>query len=111
MKVLFVCSENRLRSPTAAAVFADHPGLETRSAGTNANCANPVSEEALGWADAVLVMENTHRNRLNKRFRGALKEKKLVVLGIPDEFEYMDPVLVEMLERRVPPLLGLPTGS
>ncbi len=31
--VLFLCSQNRLRSPTAEQVFADWPGIETASAG------------------------------------------------------------------------------
>ena len=33
MNVLFVCSENRLRSPTAEAIFSEHPGVRARSAG------------------------------------------------------------------------------
>jgi len=31
--LLFLCSRNRLRSPTAEPVFADRPGVETASAG------------------------------------------------------------------------------
>ena len=107
MRVLFVCSENRLRSPTAEKVFSGYAELETRSAGTNANCDNAVSRESLEWADTVLVMEKSHRNKLTKRFRQSLRNKKLVVLGIPDEFDYMDPLLIDMLFRKVPPLLGL----
>jgi len=52
-------------------------------------------------------MEKSHRNKLTKRFRQSLRNKKLVVLGIPDEFDYMDPLLIDMLFRKVPPLLGL----
>ena len=33
--VLFVCSQNRLRSPTAQQVFASHPAINVASAGTN----------------------------------------------------------------------------
>lgn len=107
MRVLFVCSENRLRSPTAAAIFSEYADLEARSAGTNADCRNPVTSELLAWADWVLVMERSHRNKLLKRFRDSLSGKRLAVLGIPDDFDFMDPLLVERLSTQVPALLGL----
>lgn len=101
-RILFVCSENRLRSPTAEAVFASRDGVETRSAGTNRDCENPVSGELIEWADVILVMEQSHRDKLAKRFPAALKDRKLAVLDIPDVFPFMDPLLVELLEERVP---------
>lgn len=102
MRILFVCSENRLRSPTAAAVFSEYEGVEAISAGTNAGCEQPVSGDLIEWADAVLVMERPHRDKIARRFRDLLKDKKLAVLEIPDRFEYMDPLLVKLLEARVP---------
>jgi hypothetical protein len=45
--VLFVCTQNRLRSPTAEHVFADWPGVETQSAGLGNEAGNPVSPELL----------------------------------------------------------------
>ena len=107
MNVLFVCSQNRLRSPTAAQVFATWPGLEVDSAGVNRGAIQPVTPELLAWADCIIVMENAHRNKLSKQFRAHLKNKRVVCLDIPDDYEYMDPVLVQLLERRVPPLLGV----
>ena len=35
MRILFVCSENRLRSPTAEVIFSEYDGVEAVSAGTN----------------------------------------------------------------------------
>jgi predicted protein tyrosine phosphatase len=102
MRILFVCSENRLRSPTAAAVFSEYEGVEAISAGTNADCETPVSGDLIEWADVVLVMENSHRNKVAKKFRPLLKDKKLAVLNIPDDFDFMDPVLVRILRNRVP---------
>jgi predicted protein tyrosine phosphatase len=102
MRILFVCSENRLRSPTAAAVFSEYEGVEAISAGTNADCETPVSGDLIEWADIVLVMENSHRNKVAKKFRPLLKDKKLAVLNIPDDFDFMDPVLVRILRNRVP---------
>ncbi len=102
MRILFVCSENRLRSPTAAAVFSKYDGVEAISAGTNADCETPVSGDLIEWADAILVMEQSHRNKVARKFRPMLKDKKLAVLAIPDDFDFMDPVLVRILRKRVP---------
>ncbi|WP_374551815.1 arsenate reductase/protein-tyrosine-phosphatase family protein [Sphingobium yanoikuyae] len=44
---LFVCSQNKLRSPTAEQIFADHPGIETLSAGTNHDAETPLDDEVL----------------------------------------------------------------
>lgn len=107
LKVLFICSENRLRSPTAAAVFSNYPGIEARSAGTNRSCATPLSAELVAWADKILVMEKHHRNKLRKHFREALGAKPVWVLGIPDDYDYMDPGLVAILKQVVPRLLNV----
>jgi len=45
--VLFVCSQNRRRSPTAEQIFADHPGIETSSAGNNNDAENPLDAELI----------------------------------------------------------------
>jgi len=58
--VLFVCSRNRLRSPTAEQVFADWPGIETASAGVDHDADNPLTPELLQWADVIFVMERVH---------------------------------------------------
>jgi predicted protein tyrosine phosphatase len=104
-KVLFICSQNRLRSPTAEQVFSSWKGLEVSSAGTNNDADNPLTVEAVEWADIIFVMERTHRNKLQKKFRAALNGKRIVCLGIPDEFEYMDPPLVRLLQAKVPQFL------
>ncbi|MBF0121645.1 MAG: phosphotyrosine protein phosphatase [Desulfobacterales bacterium] len=101
MKFLFVCSQNRLRSPTAEAVFSNHPGIEAMSAGTNHDAENPVSLDLIEWADCVLVMEKKHKNKLIKRFKSAFKTKKLVVLDIPDKYEYMEPELISILKAKM----------
>ena len=102
MHILFVCSENRLRSPTAAAIFSEYDGVEAISAGTNNDAETVVSGDLIEWADAVLVMEKSHRNKISKKFRPLLKGKKLAVLNIPDEFDFMQPELVNLLKYRVP---------
>jgi len=99
--VLFVCSQNRLRSPTAEQVFSRRPDIEVASAGTNHDADTPLTAELVEWADIIFVMEKTHRNKLQQRFRASLKKARVICLDIPDEFEFMDPMLVRLLETRV----------
>ena len=99
--LLFVCSENKLRSPTAEAVFSRYEGVEAIGAGTNHDAATPVSADLLEWADAILLMETCHRDKISARYRKFLKNKPLVVLGIPDNYTRMQPELIRLLERKV----------
>lgn len=99
-RILFICSQNKLRSPTAEAVFADHPAIEVDSAGLNNDATVPLSEEQVRWADLIIVMEKSHRNRLNRKFKAALGGTRLAVLNIPDEYDYMDPSLIALLKIR-----------
>jgi len=104
-RILFVCGRNRLRSPTAEHVFSSYPGIEVASAGITPDVEEPVSLELIEWADLIFVMEKRHREKLSQRFRGSLKNKKVVILDIPDEYAYMDPELIRLLRRKVSPLL------
>jgi predicted protein tyrosine phosphatase len=105
-RVLFVCNQNRLRSPTAVRVFADEPGIEVRSAGVDPDAVVPLTSEHLEWAHLVLVMERRQRNVIQKRFPELYRTRRIVCLYIPDEFEYLDPVLMALLRERAEPLLG-----
>ena len=104
-RVLFLCSRNRLRSPTAEQVFAAWPHLETDSAGLAADADTPLSVEQLEWAELVMVMEPAHRRRLLVQYRDRLKGKRMVVLGIRDDYDFMQPELIELLLRKAGSLL------
>jgi predicted protein tyrosine phosphatase len=101
-KLLFICSQNRLRSPTAEEIFSRNTTIEVASAGTNHDADTPVSAELIAWADTIFVMERTHRDKLQKRFRAALKSKRIICLNIPDDYEFMDPELISLLKLRLP---------
>lgn len=110
--ILFICSQNRLRSPTAEQVFADYPGVEVSSAGTNHDAENPLTAELIAWADLIVVMERQHRSKLQRRFRTALRGQRIVCVDIPDNFAFMDPDLITLLKARMAkhlPALGHPT--
>lgn len=112
MRALFICSQNRLRSPTAEQVFSQWRGVECESAGVHDSANVPVGPELLEWAEMIFVMEKAHHNRLSKRWRKHMGNKRVVCLNIPDDYEYMDPHLVKLLEAKVSPYLlargGLP---
>lgn len=102
--VLFVCSQNRLRSPTAEQVFSGLDGYEVASAGTNNDAETPVDRELVGWADIIFVMEKAHLSKLRKTFRSSIRGR-VVCLDIPDDYGFMDPQLVALLQRKVTPFL------
>jgi predicted protein tyrosine phosphatase len=99
-RALFICSQNRLRSPTAEQLFSGRPGFEVASAGLNNDAEVPVSPELIEWADIIFVMEKAHRNKLSQKFRSDLKNKRIVCLHIPDNFYFMEPALVRLLEAK-----------
>jgi len=98
-RFLFLCSRNRLRSPTAEAIFS-RSGMEVDSAGLSPDAEVILSPDQIEWADLILVMEKIHRTRLNRDYGAHLRGKKVVVLGIPDDFDFMDPALVTLLESK-----------
>ncbi len=100
-RLLFICSRNRLRSPTAEQVFAAWPGVETDSAGLNPDAEILLSAEQIAWASRIFVMEKTHLKKLKQRFAEELRDKRVHCLDIPDDYEFMQPELVSLLERKL----------
>jgi predicted protein tyrosine phosphatase len=105
--VLFLCSQNRLRSPTAEKVFSQFSEIECKSAGTDRTAGVVVTTELIQWADVIFVMEKLHRNKITKQFKHQLGGRRVVVLGIPDDYEFMDTGLIEIIKQKVGPLLRL----
>lgn len=100
--ILFVCSQNRLRSPTAEQIFAQYDGIEVDSAGTNSDAENPLTPELVRWAELIFVMEKTHRSKIQRRFRAELKNARIICLDIPDDYAFMEAELIALLEAKVP---------
>jgi predicted protein tyrosine phosphatase len=105
VRILFICTQNKLRSPTAEVLFSIYKGLEVSSAGTAPKAETPVSADLIGWADTIFVMENHHREKLRRHYGSLLASKRLVVLRIPDEYTFMQPELVTLLKTKVLPHL------
>ena len=100
-RFLFVCSQNKLRSPTAEQIFSVRDDIEVSSAGTNHDAENPLDAEQVEWADIIVVMEKQHRNKVQQRFKSALKSKRIVVLDIADEYDFMDDALIKILKKKM----------
>ncbi|ATH81591.1 phosphotyrosine protein phosphatase [Ectopseudomonas mendocina] len=105
IRALFICSRNRLRSPTAEQLFGSWPGVETDSAGLAPDAEVRLSAEQVQWATLILVMEKRHRSRLMRQYRQALAGKRVICLDIPDDYAYMQPELIELLQRKLAGLL------
>ena len=106
LRILFVCSQNKLRSPTAEHVFATCPDIECASAGTNNDAENPLTAELVDWAQVIVVMEKQHRTKVSMRFRKNLAGKRIVCLDILDDYVFMQAELVRLLEARAARVLS-----
>lgn len=103
MNFLFICSRNQWRSPTAERIFADGYGIYTRSAGTSRHAKHTLSRKDILWADQIFVMEQHHKRQIKENFSRELQHKKIYVLDIPDEYQYMDTELIELLKFSMQP--------
>jgi len=100
-RALFICSQNKLRSPTAEQVFSKWLGVETDSAGLGNDAVVPLSIEQIKWATIIFAMEKAHKNKLSRKFVEHLNGKRIVCLDIPDVYDYMQAELVELLKIKV----------
>src|SRR5919112_4905617 len=107
LKILFVCSQNRIRSLTAEKLFEGNTAYDIRSAGTEADARIKVTAGHIGWADKIFVMEKRHRERLRSKFRDELGGKEVICLFIPDDYEPLAQDLFEILRARLIPHLDL----
>ena len=99
--ILFICSRNQWRSPTAEKIYAKDPRMNVRSAGTSPKAKKTVNAKDIAWAELIFVMEYKHKERLKTAFGKLLQYKKIIVLDIPDEYQYMNETLVELLQSSV----------
>lgn len=107
MNVLFVCSRNKWRSPTAEKMYKNSPDLQVRSAGTEPSARRKVSSRDVEWAEVIFVMEKKHKQRLMEKYPVEMKDKRITVLDITDDYAYMDQELMAMIKRSVDPIIML----
>lgn len=105
MNLLFICSRNQWRSPTAEKVYKNITGLNTRSAGTEPSAKIRVNAKHIAWADLIFVMEKRHKQRLLENFTNEVIGKQIIILNIPDEYQYMDEELIDILKSLIDPYI------
>ena len=99
-KILFVCAWNKWRSPTAERMFARDKRIRVKSAGVKDDSVYRIESKDLDWADLVICFEEEQKNAIEERFIET-EVPKIEVLGITDDFGFMDPNLVEDLDEKV----------
>ena len=111
LQLLFICSQNKIRSLTAEHMLQGVPGLAVKSAGTEARSRIRVNEGHIGWADLIFVMEKKPRRILEENFPEALVGKAIICLNIPDEYRYMEPALMDELKVEISQHVELPESD
>jgi len=99
--LLFICSRNQWRSPTGEKIYSRDNRVNARSAGTSPRARKTVNTKDIEWAELIFVMEYKHKDRLKAEFNRLLQYKKIIVLDIPDDYQYMDEELVGLLRESV----------
>ncbi|OGM96510.1 MAG: hypothetical protein A3B86_00430 [Candidatus Yanofskybacteria bacterium RIFCSPHIGHO2_02_FULL_38_22b] len=116
-KILFVCTHNVSRSRTAEDLFINSQEYEVKSAGLlfHQDGKQVVAQELINWADVVIAMNETewsngrppcrHSSKLKEKFD--LKEKKIVILGIPDVYGRGNSHLIWLLRSKLKEIAGI----
>lgn len=111
-RILFVCTANVDRSPTAEDLYKGDPRYEVLSAGTAPYATVPLTRELLLWADRVFVMserDDRHRSQIRMRFPGV--ERPIVDLDLEDRWYRGEPELKRLLLKGLAPHLGAPQAA
>lgn len=101
MNLLFVCSRNQWRSPTAEAIYKNHSEMSVKSAGTEPSARIKLSSKIVEWADIIFVMEKKHKQRIIEKFNSDLDHRNIIILDIPDDYQFMDAELIEEIKTKV----------
>lgn len=98
MKILCVCALGMNRSKYCANWLSEK-GFETQFGGVDKGALNPLTEDMILWADAIVIARDRHKELLNQKFVLARK-KTQYVLGVSDS--------LDMVPTEYKRLLGLP---
>ncbi len=98
--ILIVCGRNKKRSRTAESIFKNDDRFSIRSVGVSKKSDRKISGNDILWSDIILVMEAKYRGRIWDEF-SQLKIPKTLILDIPDDYEYMDTDLIDILSDKI----------
>lgn len=101
MNILFVCSRNQWRSPTGEQIYKNAQGINAKSAGTEPSARTKINAKLIDWADIIFVMEKKHKQRIIEKFRTETSKKKIIILDIEDNYQFMDYELIDEIKTKV----------
>jgi predicted protein tyrosine phosphatase len=82
-------------------IYTDHPGISVKSAGTEPSAATELTGELITRSDITFVMEKKHEQSMLAQFPVETAHKQIVILDIPDEYQFMDAALIEKIKTKV----------
>jgi predicted protein tyrosine phosphatase len=103
--LLVICGRNKKRSRTAEFIFKNDDRINIRSAGISPKSDRKISENDLRWATLVAVMETEQRSKIRELY-SHLELPAIEVLHIPDDYEFMNEELVQMLTDKINDILN-----
>lgn len=103
-KILFVCTANTHRSPTAEELFNKDERFDVKSCGIHPLSPTKISRELLEWADKIFVMEQSQRDYIEDNFPDL--KKLVIVLNIHDNYWRGDEELIKILKEKLKYYLG-----
>lgn len=92
-----------MRSPTADVHFSSYAGIQTDSAGVSKDADQLLTSEQIEWADIIFFMERKYLKRISGQFGKQLAFKKVICLGILDNYHFMQDELVRLLQAKIEP--------
>lgn len=98
--ILVICGKNKRRSRTAEHIFKNDSRIHIRSAGLSPKSDRKISEKDITWANLIFVMEKDHKEKIIEMYR-ELELPNIMVLYIPDEYDFMDDELIEKLNEGI----------
>jgi predicted protein tyrosine phosphatase len=111
LRVLFVCTQNKVRSLTAEHLYRVRADLDVRSCGTAEFAKNQLTEEVMKWADVVFIFDELQAEVIEKRFGKDALGKEVINLGLEDVYQYKSESLVLKLTAKIEPYLGRPNAK
>jgi predicted protein tyrosine phosphatase len=76
--ILFICSRNQWRSPTAEKIYSRDERVYVRSAGTSPKARHTVNAKDITWAELIFVMVHKQNERLKASYNKLLQHKKVM---------------------------------
>ena len=111
MNILFVCNQNRDRSPTAEILVNNEGKHKAKSAGLYCERDRVVSNDMIKWADVVCVMEEHQRDEINKRFPKQAFLKRILCLDVPNIYKFNQSELVRLLKKKIKDVLSYSSST